>query len=102
MLLAIDIGNTAIKFGIFDGDRLTSKFIVPTRRDYSVDELREAVNGQLDGGFKNVIVSSVVPEVNKTITKYLSHFRDAKPRVVRTTDDFDLTAHANRDDLLQR
>jgi type III pantothenate kinase len=91
MLLAIDIGNTSIKFGIFDGDQLTSKFIIPTRREFSVDELREAVNGQLDGGFKNAIVSSVVPEIDDTITEYLSHFAGAETQFVKTTEDFNLT-----------
>ena len=30
MLLAIDIGNTAIKFGVFEDGDLVKKFIVPT------------------------------------------------------------------------
>jgi len=91
MLLAIDIGNTSIKFGIFDSDQLNSKFVIPTRRDYVVEDLRAAVNGQLDGGFKNAIVSSVVPEIEETITEYLSHFSGAETRFVKTTDDFNLT-----------
>src|SRR6476620_9772372 len=91
MLLAIDIGNTAIKLGIYDCDRLTSKFVIPTRRDYGVAELREAINGQLDGGFKYAIVSSVVPEIDRAIAGYVSHFSGVEARFVRTTDDFDLT-----------
>lgn len=91
MLLAIDIGNTSIKFGVFDGDQLTSKFVIPTSRDYSVEHLRKAVNGQLDGGFKNAIVSSVVPEIDRAITEYLSHFSRAETQFIKTTDDFDLT-----------
>ena len=91
MLLAIDIGNTSIKFGIFDGDQLTSKFVIPTRREYSVDEIHEAVNGQLDGGFKNAIISSVVPQVDAAMTEFLSHFSVSETRFVRTTDDFNLT-----------
>ena len=91
MLLAIDIGNTAIKLGTYDGDRLTSKFVIPTRRDYGVAELRKAINGQLDGGFKYAIVSSVVPEIDRAIAGYVSHFSGVEARFVRTTDDFDLT-----------
>jgi type III pantothenate kinase len=91
MLLAVDIGNTLIKFGIFDGDQLTSKFVIPTKREYSFDELLAAVNGQLDGKFKNAIVSSVVPQVDAAITEYLSHFSGTETRFVKTTDDFGLT-----------
>jgi pantothenate kinase type III len=29
MLLAVDIGNSNTKFGIFDGDTLLSKFQIP-------------------------------------------------------------------------
>jgi pantothenate kinase type III len=34
MLLAIDIGNSQIKFGAFDGAQLFDKFSIPTKRDY--------------------------------------------------------------------
>ena len=39
MLLAIDIGNSSIKFGIFEAASLADKFLIPTKRDYTVDEL---------------------------------------------------------------
>ena len=38
MLLAIDIGNTSIKIGIFDGDKLTSTWRLTTGVDRSPDE----------------------------------------------------------------
>ena len=33
MLLAIDIGNTNTKLGVFDDDNLTSKISIPTTRE---------------------------------------------------------------------
>ncbi len=39
MLLAIDIGNSSIKFGIFESDSLVEKLLIPTRRDHAVHEL---------------------------------------------------------------
>jgi type III pantothenate kinase len=91
MLLAIDIGNTAIKFGIFEDDTLTSKFLIPTSREYDVDQLSRAVNDQLQGEFDHAIVSSVVPEINEAVSEYLSDLSGVRPVFVKTTDDFNLT-----------
>jgi type III pantothenate kinase len=65
MLLAIDIGNSSIKFGIFDGERLVSRFFAPTdtvRREkvLPAETIRTISEYNVDA----VIVSSVVPEVN--------------------------------------
>ena len=39
MLLAIDIGNTNMEFGIFDGERLAGSFRLGTNRDITSDEV---------------------------------------------------------------
>src|SRR5207245_9990111 len=39
MLLAIDVGNDGIKFGVFDGDRRLHDWRIPTRLDSTSDEL---------------------------------------------------------------
>ena len=38
MLLAIDIGNTNIKYGVFDGEKLISSFRVSSRLTRTADE----------------------------------------------------------------
>ena len=48
MLLAIDIGNSAIKFGVFDGEILLSKFSVPTDREYTAEALAQAAPANLN------------------------------------------------------
>lgn len=90
MFLAIDIGNTSIKFGTFDGETLALKFVIPTKRDYTAAEISEAVGRRLDGIPEDALVSSVVPEVDAAVTGYLSAFDGAPTRFVRSTDDFGL------------
>jgi type III pantothenate kinase len=66
MLLAIDIGNSLIKFGVFDGDELIDKFSIATRRDYRADELHFDRLQYSDGKFLKIdrtIVSTVVPDL---------------------------------------
>lgn len=85
MLLAIDIGNTAIKFGVFDGEDLNSKFTVPTKRYQDSAELRTILDKHLPAPPENVIVSSVVPELNAAIVDVFPTARLVKP-----TDDLGL------------
>ena len=66
MLLAIDIGNSNIKFGVFDGAELTDKFSIATKRDYKADELHFDRLQFADGKFLKIdqsYVSTVVPEM---------------------------------------
>jgi type III pantothenate kinase len=91
MLLVVDIGNSSTKFGVFDEDRLTVKFSVPTKRDLSAAEIAVQVDGHLSEAIDAAIVSSVVPEMNAAVSDYLSHFLKHEPRFVKTADDFGLT-----------
>jgi type III pantothenate kinase len=66
MLLAIDIGNSNIKFGVFDGAELTDKFSIATKRDYKPEELHFDRLQFADGKFLKIdqsYVSTVVPEM---------------------------------------
>ncbi len=72
MLLAVDIGNSRIKFGLFDGEQLISKLSIPTIRDITPDGLTKAVADKLFQGISAAIVSSVVPEVNAAMLSFIS------------------------------
>ena len=48
MLLAIDVGNTNIVYGLFDGDRLTHQFRVESARGRTADEYAVQVRTLLD------------------------------------------------------
>ena len=75
MLLAIDVGNTNIVFGIFDGARLGESWRLATLRGRTADELRVLVSrlfaeAGLDmGQVSGVVLSSVVPPLTETFTR---------------------------------
>lgn len=69
MLLAIDVGNTNIVFGLFDGARLVDQFRVESSRGRTADEyaviLRQllAMRDVKPGDVHAAIVASVVPSL---------------------------------------
>ena len=65
MLLAVDIGNTNIKFGIFDREQLLSKHSVRTNSELTPDILKSLVG---KCAIRDAVVCSVVPEKNGSIT----------------------------------
>lgn len=93
MLLAIDIGNSSIKFGIFDGANLVHKFNIATRLDYTADELVFDRLDVLDDKFiklkfASVIVASVVPALNNVIAE--TCFELFKVKAIFVDSGFDL------------
>lgn len=90
MLLAVDIGNTAIKFGRFDGDTLVENIAISTDRDAASEELAAAVNDRLEH-VTDAIVSSVVPELNDAMRSFLARLTGREPRFVKATDDLGLS-----------
>jgi type III pantothenate kinase len=45
MLFAIDVGNTNIVLGVFDGERLTQSWRLATMRERTADEMGILVTG---------------------------------------------------------
>ena len=70
MLLAIDIGNSTVKFGVFDSERLAGKLLIPTVRNQTADEIGSFVGSNLPENISAVIVSSVVPELKNSIENF--------------------------------
>lgn len=91
MLLAIDIGNSSTKFGVFDRDKLISKFSIPTIKNASADVLKKAVSNDLPRNVSAAIVSSVVPELEKPLVDFLTNRFGITPAFVDTSFDFGLT-----------
>lgn len=96
MLLAIDIGNSSTKFGIFDGDSLLHKFSIQTKRDYTAEELlfdRLKVHDQdfIQVDIDTCVVASVVPELNAVISQVCDELFKITPRFVDATWDFGFT-----------
>ncbi len=88
MLLAIDIGNTNIKYGVFDGDELKSSFRVSSRMSRTADEYGSVLVGLLsDKGISKtdidgIIISSVIPALNYTMCHMCEYFFGITPIMV--------------------
>ena len=71
MLLAIDIGNSTMKFGLYNGAEITDRFSIHTITDYDAADLMSDRLSFLDtriGRIDRIIVSSVVPDLNGVLT----------------------------------
>ena len=90
MLLAVDIGNSATKFGLFETDELTSKFSIPTIRDATADDIKHAVGDRLHSGIESVVVCSVVPDIKDPMTEFLRDTNGVEPLFVTSSFDFGL------------
>ncbi len=90
MLLAVDIGNTATKFGLFEGETLTAKFSIPTKRDATADEIKLAVGDLPNAHFESAIVCSVVPDIEPAMTEFLRSAANVEPVFVNNSFDFGL------------
>ena len=83
MLLAVDIGNTNVSLGLYDGERLAASWRLATRIDKTADEfgvelvqlmrLQEIEPSTVTG----IVVASVVPSLNpafqEAVRRYLGH-----------------------------
>ena len=70
MLLAIDIGNTAVKFGIFDDEALVSKTSFPTTEIQTPEDLDLAFDEVREHPVTVVYVCSVVPRLDDLIGEF--------------------------------
>jgi type III pantothenate kinase len=88
MLLAIDIGNTNIVFGVFEGERLVRSWRLATRRDRTSDELGIwitqflANQGLAVGAIGEVVMASVVPPVSGIMVETVTRYFGSEPLVV--------------------
>ena len=88
MLLAIDLGNTNIKYGVFDGQKLVASFRVSSRISRTADEYGSVLVGLLsDSGISKkdidgIIFSSVIPALNYTICHMCEYFFGISPLIV--------------------
>jgi type III pantothenate kinase len=87
MLLAVDIGNSSIKLGVFDRETLASRFTIPAASFKDPVELRKLAEG-LPSAIEDVIVSSVVPELNDLLSDFSQTHFGLKPSFVDHTFDF--------------
>ncbi|MBF0412505.1 MAG: type III pantothenate kinase [Desulfamplus sp.] len=85
MLLVIDVGNTNIVLGVFDGEVLIKDWRIRTIRDTTADEFNVLAKGLFsDKGIKlsdvsSVVISSVVPPAVPILDKFCETYLNKKP-----------------------
>ena len=72
MLLAIDIGNSAVKGAVFDGSIIRLDFRIAHTDLAEAPILRRLLNGEEGVSVDRIAISSVVPAVAKTLVTLLS------------------------------
>jgi type III pantothenate kinase len=77
VLLALDVGNTMTKLGLFSGKKLLTDFQLASNRERTADELGLFIRTLLSDWPKptHVIISSVVPHLNAALARaFQRHF----------------------------
>ncbi|WP_343208729.1 type III pantothenate kinase [Anaerolentibacter hominis] len=90
MLLAVDVGNTNITFGVFDGQKLSGTFRLTTKQPRTSDEYGSTIlsllkHREVDAAqIEAVIISSVVPNVMYSFTNGIKKYLRINPMIVGT------------------
>lgn len=88
MLLCIDIGNTNIKYAVFDGKILKASYRVSSRHTRTADEYGATLINLLRSSdiatkdVKGIVVSSVIPSLNYTISHMCEYFFGINPLMI--------------------
>lgn len=88
MLLVIDIGNTNIVVGVYEGDNLAAELRFKSDSSRTVDEYAALILPSLRAKFKQdvkfskCIISSVVPLLTPVICKLIEEFFEVTPLLV--------------------
>jgi type III pantothenate kinase len=88
MLIAVDVGNTNISYGVFDGDKLVHHLRTESARSRTADEyavlVRQmlALRGFSPDAIHHAILASVVPPLTDTITQFIETAFGCVPLVI--------------------
>ena len=88
MLLAVDVGNTNTKLGVYDGRRLLASFRITSRREQTADEYGAFAHALLKGrsidpaGITDIAISSTIPTVQRTLEETCARYFGVVPFVV--------------------
>jgi type III pantothenate kinase len=88
MLLVVDVGNTNIVLGLYDGADLLRSWRMGTRNNATSDEMGIFICSWLSlmnvsaKDLKSVIISSVVPDIMYSLTNAVRKYFDIVPKIV--------------------
>lgn len=85
-LLVVDVGNTNVVLGVWQGDELTASWRLATARERTADEYGILARQLIDGAgmkpFEGAVVASVVPPLNSAIRLMLGKYFGIEPLFV--------------------
>ena len=88
MIICLDVGNTNIKFAVYDGEQLKLSFRVATEQKKTSDEYGGQLisilsnNGISAGDITGGIISSVVPPLDYTLERMCRTYLKIKPLIL--------------------
>jgi type III pantothenate kinase len=88
MILVIDVGNTNMTFGVFEGSRLETSFRMMTRTARTSDEYGAelltmlGMNGVRKEDLEGTMIASVVPQVMHALVNAIVKYLGNKPYIV--------------------
>lgn len=93
MLLCVDIGNTNIKLGLFEGENMQAHWRIATERSSMPDEYAVLLTSLLDGrgytlnDIDGCAVSSVVPSLTETFGELCQNYFEVAPVILNAETD---------------
>jgi type III pantothenate kinase len=99
MLLAIDVGNTNIVLGVFDGERLAKSWRLATMRERTADEMGILVADLFDrshiahAAVTGIIISSVVPPLTRPIEEMAERYFGCAPVTIDPATNTGMPVH---------
>ena len=88
MVFVLDVGNSNIKCGLFDGDRLVNSWRMATKLERTADEYGIRIIaffnhvGHSPKEVDGILISSVIPSINYTLQHMCATYFDKKAAVV--------------------
>lgn len=88
MILVADIGNTTMEFGLYDGKDLKDVVRLGSKRDITSDEIGLFLSQFFShrkisaNDVTDVIISSVVPQINYSVTSAIRKYFSMEPLVI--------------------
>ena len=89
MLLAIDIGNTNINFGVYEKKSLLLSFKISSL-DFAYDNIKSIFDERLSKyAIRECIISSVVDELTGTVIDTFNKLLNVEPKIITSNSNFE-------------
>lgn len=96
MILVIDIGNTNMEFGVFEGNILKTNFRLSVNKDITSDEVGILTSQFFNihkieiSSIKDIVIASVVPQINYSITNAIKKYFKKDPLYIQENLKIDI------------